>query len=190
MRISILFFILNCICIISFSQDSVNIKNSKQLKGYVNFDGNNLTYKGDNINKFNGNHKHGLWVNYQLDTSVGIISILNVRDTCITIFNIDTVGILKDKLFCILDFGKYNNDRKIGEWFVFNTENGNLKFRIFYDNNGFVKKIMRFSDNEDFNGELILIYIARRDALSNKFILEWMSQAISEEDMQSIFNFK
>lgn len=49
---------------------------------------------------------------------------------------------------------------------------------------------MRFSDNEDFNGELILIYIARRDALSNKFILEWMSQAISEEDMQSIFNFK
>lgn len=56
MRISILFFILNCICIISFSQDSVNIKNSKQLKGYVNFDGNNLTYKGDNINKFNGNH--------------------------------------------------------------------------------------------------------------------------------------
>ncbi|MDD3725208.1 MAG: hypothetical protein PHV83_06760 [Bacteroidales bacterium] len=191
MKKIIVFFCILIITIFTVYGQELDIPlNSLELKTKLEINDTNILLNGQIINQTKVGQREGLWIDYDLDNSQHIISILNLGDTCITIIKLDTIGMMKDKLFNINEYGYYNNGKKIGEWGVYSRENHNLKYRFFYSERGLVEKIIRYLDTEHTNLKDNLIYIIERDKKSMKFIVKWINIELNEEEIISIFNLR
>lgn len=191
MKKIIVFFCILIITIFTVYGQELDIPlNSLELKTKLEINDTNILLNGQIINQTKVGQREGLWIDYDLDNSQHIISILNLGDTCITIVKLDTIGMMKDKLFNINEYGNYNNGKKIGEWGVYSRENHNLKYRFFYSERGLVEKIIRYLDTEHTNLKDNLIYIIERDKKSMKFIVKWINIELNEEEIISIFNLR
>ncbi|NCC18028.1 MAG: hypothetical protein EOM29_03740 [Bacteroidia bacterium] len=155
--------ILTLITLRIYGQKSDVPLNSLDLKIKLEINEMKILLDGQIINQTKEGERQGLWINYDLDNSQHKMSIINLGDTCVTTLTLDTIVILKDKLFTINEYGGYNNGKKIGEWRVYSKENHHLKYRIFYSNKGIVEKIIRYFDKEHKNLKDNLVYIIERD---------------------------
>jgi len=188
--------IVFCILIINiltvYSQELNIPLNSLVLKNKLEINEMKILLNGQIINQTKEGERQGLWINYDLDNSQHKMSIINLGDTCVSTLTLDTIGMLKDKLFTINEYGSYNNGKKIGEWRVFTKEKHNLKFRIFYSEKGNIEKIMRYKDSDDKDLKDNLVYILERDKKSKKFVVNWIKNELNlnEEEVISIFNLR
>ncbi len=189
----IIVFCTLIINILTVYSQELNIPlNSLVLKNKLEIDEMKILLNGQIINQTKEGERQGLWINYDLDNSQHKMSIINLGDTCVSTLTLDTIGMLKDKLFTINEYGSYNNGKKIGEWRVFTKEKHNLKFRIFYSEKGDIEKIMRYKDSEDKDLKDNLVYILERDKKSKKFVVNWVNNELNlnEEEVISIFNLR
>lgn len=189
----IIVFCTLIINILTVYSQELNIPlNSLVLKNKLEIDEMKILLNGQIINQTKEGERQGLWINYDLDNSQHKMSIINLGDTCVSTLTLDTIGMLKDKLFTINEYGSYNNGKKIGEWRVFTKEKHNLKFRIFYSEKGNIEKIMRYKDSEDKDLKDNLVYILERDKKSKKFVVNWVNNELNlnEEEVISIFNLR
>ncbi|HBN04708.1 MAG TPA: hypothetical protein DD434_02825 [Bacteroidales bacterium] len=182
--------LLTLITLRIYGQESDVPLNSLVLKNKLGINEMKILLDGHIINQTKEGERQGLWINYDLDNSQHKMSIINLGDTCVTTLTLDTIGMLKDKLFTINEYGSYNNGKKIGEWRVYSKEKHNLKFRIFYSNKGIVEKIISYFDKEHKNLKDNLVYILERDKKSKKFIVKWINNELNEEEVISIFNLR
>ncbi len=175
-----------------YSQELNITLNSLVLKNKLEINEMKILLNGQIINQTKEGERQGLWINYDLDNSQHKMSIINLGDTCVSTLTLDTIGMLKDKLFTINEYGSYNNGKKIGEWRVFSKEKHNLKFRIFYSEKGNIEKIMRYKDSEHKDLKDNLVYILERDRKSKKFVVNWIKNELNlnEEEVMSIFNLR